>query len=330
MKLVNWLRATAAGAIVACAGMANAEPLKVASVAPEASVWYAQMMQFVEALKASDTGLEVEVFGNGQLGNMPDTLKSTLSGRIDIWVGAVPVLAAVTPEMGLFNLPYLFDSGDQAKCAIPKMLEKGREAAGGKYELLTFAPVGGQDVFGAKPIRVPADLKGAKIRTAPIPASIAFFTAMGATPQALPASETASAVSTGLVEALEFDIVYYMLTGANKGATYMTQTDQNHNLGAYVMSARSWAKLDDAQKEAVRNAAAAFDFAAAWDGVKAFEGVMLEKAKATGTEEITLTPEEKALWVEAGRSVWDKVAGETRGDPKGFLDALEDARAACN
>jgi len=95
------------------------------------------------------------------------------------------------------------------------------------------------------------------------------------------------------------------------------------------MSPRTWARLDDAQKAAVQAAAEKIDFGANWDEVEAFERTMLEKAKASGTVEIVLTPEEKAQWVDVGRSVWDQVINETRGDPKGFLAALEEARTSC-
>ena len=324
----TWIKAALCSLALAGASPLVAEPLKIATIAPEGSIWHQQLMQFVQAVHDSSE-LELEVFAGGQLGNMADTLKGTLSGRVDIWVGAMPVVSAVTPELGLFNLPYLFETSTEAKCAVPRMVQTARDLAGKKYHLLNIAAVGSQDVNAATPIRTPGDLRGLKIRTAPIPASMAFFQSMGATPQALPASETPSAVSTGLVEAVDFDVVYYALSGVYKTVSYHTPTRHNLNLGAYIVSPRTWAGLSPSQKAALQAAADSMRFDDNLDAIEVFQNTMLQRVAMDGVTIVELTQDETAQWVQAGRAIWDQVIAGTRGDAPGFMAALDDARGAC-
>lgn len=329
MKLSNWIASAIASTFV-LAAPAQAATLKLATIAPPGSVWDNHVTEFVNAVQAADIGVEIEVFNGGQLGNMIDTFKNTLSGRVDIWVGASPVMAAITPEMGLFSLPYLFDSTDEMACAVPKVLDDARALTGGKYQLLQLVSVDSQAVSGVDPVRVPADMQGMKIRSAPIPASMAFFNSMGATPQPLPATETPSALGTGLVTGTDFGGVYYTLTGAHKTATNYTATNHNIVLGGYLMSAKAWGGLSAEQQTAIVAAAEALDVGRTWDDVAAFEAALLQKALAEGATVVELTDEERALWVEAGRAVWDEVIGGMNGDPRAFLEKINAARASCN
>lgn len=329
MGYLKTLTAACVCGLMSVAAPASAETLRLATIAPEQSVWFKQMKEFADAVNASDTGVQVELYAGGQLGNMADTFKNTLSGRLDIWVGAMPVMAAVVPELGTFALPYMFETDEEAKCVVPQMTDAMRDVIGKKFHLLTPTFVGAQDVNGVDPIRTPSDLKGVKIRTAPIPASMAFFKSMGATPQPLPASETPSALSTGLVSALDFDSIYYTLTGTYKTAKYHTTTAHNTNLGAFIISTKSWAKLSDAQKAALQTAADELDFLKHWDDVVAFRNVMLQKALSDGAEDVQLNDAEKAAWVAAGKAVWDEVIDGMRGDPRAFIALIDEKRAAC-
>lgn len=317
-----------AGALV-LAGAAQGETLKMASTAPEGSVWYDQAMNFVNAVNESGADLTIELFPGAQLGSDADSLKSTLSGRIDLWVGVIPVLSSVTPELALMNLPYMFETDDELKCVAPKIREAWQALAGKKYHLLHMAPVGNQDVSATTPIRVPQDLAGVKIRTAPSLSALALFKAAGATPQPLSGSESASALNTGLVNAMDMSVVYLIVSGASKIADKITRTGHSKNLGATIVSPRTWAKLNDAQRSALEDAAAKVDLGTEWDQVLRVEEMLLQKAIAGGAEVITLTDEERAEWVKLGKSVWPDVMSQLRGAPEAFMARIDEARAVC-
>ncbi|WP_211299467.1 TRAP transporter substrate-binding protein [Pukyongiella litopenaei] len=328
MNRKNWVSALAIGVTFA-ASAAAATTLKVAAITPEGSVWSQQAVDFMNKVRETGADIEFEFFPNGQLGNQPDTLKGMLSGRVDIWIGAMPFLAAVTPEVTLFTMPYAFDSIDEVKCVVPRMKAPTAELAGNKYKLLAVAPVGVQDIAAAEPIQSPADLAGQKVRVAPLPSTMAFFGSVGATAQPLPGAETASALQTGLVEAVDLAPAFLVVTGSHQIARYHTPTNHNYNVGAYAISMRTWAKLDDAQKAALIKVGDEMDFAQQVDDLVAFDRQMLAKGAADGMETVTLSAEDNDAWRQAGLAVWDKVLADMPGDISAFRATFDAAKSDC-
>lgn len=309
---------------------ATAETLKLATVAPTKSIWAQQVQRFADAVNEQDVDLTIEVYANAELGNQADTLKNTLAGRVDIWIGALTVASAVTPELGVFTLPYLFNDEDRTKCAVPKLRDATRAVAGKKYHFLQFAIVDTQDIFSTEPVRVPSDLKGMKVRSAPVPSSMNFFRSLGATPQAIPAAESTAALNTGLVDVVDFSPTYALLVGAFKVANKYTQTSHNTNVAGYIVGPRSWAKLNDAQKAALEKAAETVAFPIVWDEVMTFDAAMEAKLAKAGVEKLELTDDEKQKWQDAGKATWEETLAGMRGDAKGFLATVEEARQSCN
>ncbi|SDD52609.1 TRAP-type C4-dicarboxylate transport system, substrate-binding protein [Ruegeria marina] len=283
----------------------------------------------MDKVRESGADIEFEYFLNAQLGNQPDTLKSMLSGRVDIWIGVMPFLSAVTPEVTLFTMPYAFDNIDEVKCVVPKMKAPAADLAGDKYKLLAVVPVGVQDVAAAEPIYKPEDLAGKKVRVAPLPSTMAFFGSVGATAQPLPGAETASALQTGLVEAVDLNPAFVVLTGSHKIAKYHTPTNHNYNIGAYAISMRTWAKLDDAQKAALIKAGDELDFAKQVDELAAFDRQVPAKGAADGMETVTLSAEDNETWRQAGLAIWDKVLADTPGDISTFRAKFDAAKSEC-
>lgn len=330
MGLCTKITATAVAGIVALAGVASATELKLASIAPSKSIWAAQVQRYADKVAELSGGdLTINTFFDAQLGNMGDTLKNTLSGRNDIWIGATPVLGAVTGELQLFTLPYMFKGADDAGCIVTKLTPNVQAAAGKKFKYLGTTPVGTQAIAADKPMLMPEDLAGYKIRTAPLKASIEFFDSVGATPLPLAAAETAAAASTGLVDAADFTIVYLVLTGTNKALPVYTRTNQIYNLGGMIVGAKAWAGLSDSQKKVMEDAMVALEFTNAAAEVAAFEAKMEGAHKKKGGSIVELSDEQHAAWEAAGKASWETAMTEIKGDAPGFMAAIDAARAEC-
>ncbi len=311
---------------------AHAEPvtLKFAMGAPEPTIWAKQARAYQQKVEElSDGQVKIDLYYGGQLGSMGDTLKSTLNGRVDMWFGSVPILSSFVPEFNTLVFPFLFDSDEQVVCAVPKLTEKAREAAGKKVHFLTFSPIEHQAMAGPEPLLSPDALKGRKVRSAPSQSSINFFQSIGSTPLPLPAEETPSAASTGLVEAVNFGLAYAMASGLMQTLPVYTRADLQFNLGALVVSPRTWAKLDDAQKAAVTDALSEMEFSQKTKEILAFENAMSDKLEQMGGKVVHLTPEQQQEWKDAARATWTESLSELRGDASGFFDAIQAAKADC-
>ena len=318
-------------ATLAFSGALQAKELRLGTVTPNNTIWAKQVQGFVAKVAELSSGnLTVSYFGNAELGTMADTMKMTLTGRLDLWLGAVPGLGAVVPEMSVLSLPYLFESPKQAGCAVPKVVERTRDAVGKKFHFMGFTAVGTQSIGSKKEIRSPADLANMKLRTAPLKTTMTFFAAIGANPVPLAAAESTAALGTGLVDAVDFAPTFYVATGVNKTATYFTPTKHTYNLGGLAVSSKTWAALSEEEKNVLTQAweqtMPLEENVAAVDG---FEAKMLGAHKKSGGTVVDLTDKEMAEWKEAGLASWAAIMPELRGDAAGYLAAIQAAKEAC-
>lgn len=331
MKHLTKLAGVALSAALVFGNALEAKELRLGTITPDNTIWAKQLQGFVgKVAELSGGDLTVSYFGNAELGTMADTMKMTLTGRLDMWVGAVPALGAIVPEISVLSLPYLFDSPAQAGCAVPKITERTRDAVGNKFHLMGFTAVGTQSIGSKKEIRTPADLANVKLRTAPLKTTMTFFGSIGANPVPLAAAESTAALGTGLVDAVDFAPTFYMATGVNKTATYFTPTQHTYNLGGLAISPKTWAELSEAEQKILTDAwAQSMPLAENVAAVDGFEAKMLGAHKQGGGTVVELTDEEMAAWKEAGLASWAAIMPELRGDAAGYLEAIQAAKETC-
>ncbi|MGH1578614.1 TRAP transporter substrate-binding protein [Planktotalea sp.] len=331
MKYFTKLTGVALSAALTFGVAAEAKELRLGTITPDKTIWAKQARGFVAKVEELSGGeLTVSYFGNAELGTMADTMKMTLTGRLDMWLGAVPALGAVAPEMSLLSLPYLFDSPTQAGCAVAKIMEPTRAAIGKKFHLLGFSAVGTQSIGAKEEFRTPSDLANIKMRTAPLKTTMTFFGSVGANPVPLAAAESTAALGTGLVDAVDFAPTFYVATGVNKTAPYFIPTRHTYNLGGLAVSTKTWASLTEGEQKILSDAwAAAMPLAEVVAQVDGFEAKMLGAHKKSGGTVVDLSDEEIALWKAAGLASWDKILPEMRGDASGYLATLQSAKEGC-
>ncbi len=134
-------------------------------------------------LALSGKRLVVDYRGNGALGSENVVLAATRSGAIDMAVISGGVVSSVVPELGVFDVPFLFRDVAHAKAVAQgpigaaiatKFADKG-------LTLLALGKQGFRNITNSRqPIRVPADLKGLKIRVIPNEVYLMTFKALGA------------------------------------------------------------------------------------------------------------------------------------------------------
>jgi len=319
--------------IVGAATMAQAEAvtLKLASIAPEKSVWTVMLVKYADRVKELSGGdVAIEVFNGGQLGNMSDTMSQTLRGRIDIWTGPSPVMASLAPELATITLPYQFDTPAQASCVMPKLFDATKTALEGKGQFLAFFPVGYNDISNVNNVRVPDDLAGQKIRTSPAPISNAVVKAFGANPVPMGAVETASALSTGLVTGGDSGLAFWYPTGQAKVAKYFLRTRHYHNTSGMIVGPQTWDKLTDAQKKVLVDATDVLEYAQLQAMLDGFEAKVITAAAAEGAIVSEPTEEELAKWRERGLMIWEPILGQIGDKGQTFNAIIQTAKTECS
>ena len=108
-----------------------------------------------------------------------------------------------------------------------------------------------------KPVRVPEDVKGLKIRTSSNPAQIEAFRLLGANPQPLPLAELYNALEMKAVDAQEHPLSITWSSGFYEVQKYLSQTHHAYTALVLVMNKQKFDALPAEQQKLLVDAARA-------------------------------------------------------------------------
>lgn len=322
--------ALVAAALVSGSLAAEAKELRLSAAPPPGSPWGKITQKFVDKVAEVSGGeLTINAFMGSKLGGEQDVVKQIARGRVDMGVMSNTAVSLLVPSFGLLASPYAFDSAEQFDCVADNHLlgTFGEEFDAAGIEVLSWMEVGYQSIFSQEPMRAPDDLDGVKIRTAPSATDTKFIQQTGATAVPLAPSEAIPAMKTGQVTAATQLSVFGIATGYDKVAPNIVLTRHQHQVGAIIISKRTWDGLTDQEKAWLQEAAPVFlELRAA---IRGAESALLGKAASEGANVIELSEDELAAWralVPAAQKAILEDLGET-GAAK--WDAILAAKSAC-
>lgn len=155
------------------------------------------------------TGGEVKIrlFSGSQLGKDEDVLEQARAGANVAVLVDGGRLAEFAPELGILSAPYLVDNFDQMRKVVTSDLFQGwsdKLAKASGHKILSFNWYQGQrHLLTNKPITVPADLDGVRMRTPGAPVWMETIRAMGATPTPMGWTEVYTAIQQKVIDAAE-------------------------------------------------------------------------------------------------------------------------------
>jgi tripartite ATP-independent transporter DctP family solute receptor len=203
--------------------------------------------------------IQVKAYVNGELGSQTQTYDSTQSGGLDGTVSASSYLTAISEQMHVFDLPYLFKSPQQMISAIASPAAKTVMASTQKanVQVLALSFSGTRAVISrsAKPPSVPADFKGVKIRTLQDPLYVAEWKAVGAVPTPLDTSDIYLALQRGLIGACDGVASYCVSAKWYEVAKSFTKTGHAYGPDATYMNRNKFLSLDSDAQDIVQKAA---------------------------------------------------------------------------
>jgi tripartite ATP-independent transporter DctP family solute receptor len=209
---MKWHR-IAAGALalalaVAAGPAASQTVLNVNTALTTDDPTYAGLERFRDAVDKRSAGkLQVRLFPGSQLGKDEDVLEQARAGANVAVLVDGGRLAPFVKEFGILGAPYLFDNYEQLlkleqTPLFRAWVEKLRNAA--NLQVLSFDWFQGhRHMLTNTAVKVPADLKGVRVRTPGAPVWLETVRAMGATPTGMPWSEVYSALQTKTIDGAE-------------------------------------------------------------------------------------------------------------------------------
>lgn len=146
--------------------------------------------------------VKVEVFPQSQLGGEVQMIQAAKVGTQEMLITAQAPLENTVKEWTIFDMPYLFDSIDQANAVLNgpvgdrflKMLPQHGLIGLGWLSVME------RNVFSSKPINSLPNMKGMKIRVMEAPGYVQAYTALGATPTPMAYNEVYTALQQGVVD----------------------------------------------------------------------------------------------------------------------------------
>ncbi|WP_443091033.1 TRAP transporter substrate-binding protein [Basfia succiniciproducens] len=154
--------------------------------------------------------IAIEFFPDQQLGTGPQMIEMVKKGELDIFQGGAGLYSSIEPRLNVFDIPYLFDSVEQAYKVLDSDFGKEILATLEPANLkgLSFWENGIRSVTSnVKPINTPEDLVGLKIRVMPAnQVHVDLWQGVGAKPEPLPYGEIYGKLKSGELDAQEHPI----------------------------------------------------------------------------------------------------------------------------
>ncbi len=215
---------------------------------------------FAKLVKEKSGGaLEVGVAGSAQLGDDVALLTSLRTGAVAISANSQGPTSSVVPELAAFGLPFLFAD---AKSAVDIVTKKLAASLSKKFDAVGIVPLAWWDngirhISNSKrPIVVPGDLAGLKIRTPADPSTIDIFQALGAATAQITFSELYVALQQGVVDGQENPLTNIASSKIYEVNKYISLSAHKWESTPVLMAKSVWTRLDKKGQEVVMAAAA--------------------------------------------------------------------------
>ncbi len=245
---------------VDAAGAAGPIKLSLAGTEPNTGFVKANTDFFCDKVAALTNGqIKVERFMSGSLGGEPEVMELMGVGEVDMVYSTIAIsrfAPGYDPTIINFYFP---DFAAITRYMSPSnpIYQKMQETlyAKGKLRHLVGLNRGMRAMTSNKLVKVPADVKGIKMRVQEIPETIEAWKELGALVTPIPGSEIFSALQTGVIDAQENyleNIVSRKLWEVQK---YLIFTDHSMIASHMIISGVTWDKLSPEHRKAIQEAA---------------------------------------------------------------------------
>jgi tripartite ATP-independent transporter DctP family solute receptor len=262
MKLLSALLSVTVLLFTGC-GKSSSENGKVVLRLAHTQTPDSQVAQIVEkfanSVDGSNTNLDLEVYTSGVLGSERDTIELVKAGVLDMAKVGASSLDQFNKNYSIFSLPYVFQSTEHYYNALENSKGVKEIMVSGEkdgYIALGFYASGARNVYTTKSEAAtdPSKLKGLKIRVMESPTAKRMVGLMGGSPVPMAVGEVYTALQQGLLDGGENTEMALTVNKHGEVAKTYTYTEHQYTPDVFIISTKVWDKLNDKQKEAIKNA----------------------------------------------------------------------------
>lgn len=308
---------SAAFALLAPLAQAQTE-IKLGHVGEPGSLFQKSADEFAKRANAKlGNKAKVIVYGSSQLGGDKEMVQKLKLGTLDMAVPST-VMSSEVDMLGIFEMPYIVkDRAHMARIEKeifwPK-IEPEVEKKG--IKVLAVWENGVRHITNSKrPIKVPADLQGIKLRVPEGKWRVKMFQAYGANPSPMKFSELFTALQTGVMDGQENPFTQIYSAKLQEVQKYLSLSAHVYTPAYLTVGTKRWESLPaDVRKtleETAKETQAYVYQTAARD-----DDELLGKLKQAGME---VNEVDKEAFVAASKSIYDEFGKEVAG-AKALID----------
>jgi tripartite ATP-independent transporter DctP family solute receptor len=283
---------------------------------------------FAPKLAAATGGQVVtQFFPDNQLGQEADVANQVKLGVVDIMLSGTSIWTNLVPELGVFDLGYVFQDYDHMRRAAATPAGVALEALlsqkTGAHLPAVGRNLGARNFFTKFAFSTPAELSGRKVRCLPSPVVTETVRLMGAAATPMAFGEIYTGLQAGVIDGLEHDAPTILASKFYETAKNFTYTRHIHSpFGAFIADRtlqRLKADQRDALLQAVKEATAEHFQRAA-----RIEADAVDQLKIKG---VTVADCDRDAFRDRVRPMWDRFADKPPG-AKAMLDAIRETEKA--
>jgi tripartite ATP-independent transporter DctP family solute receptor len=253
----------------------------------------------------------VEFYADGQLGDERELMQKLRTGTVHFTLLS-SVMTTVADEFAIFDLPFLVADRDHVvrlhENLVMTDLAPLAQSAG--LEVLSTWENGFRHITNnRRPVTVPADLSGMKLRTPPSEWRVAMFNEYGANATSMAFSELFVALQTGTMDGQENPLTNIDGAGLAEVQKYLSLSNHVYSPTYLTTGARIWGNMPDDVRTAAVEVAAEVQTWSLAEG-EAADVALLEKFAAAGME---INEVDRDAFITASAPVYamfsDRVAG---------------------
>lgn len=231
---------------------------KVASIAPEGSVWTKRFQDFVAEVEEESHGeIGFKIYPGGVMGDDRSMYRKMQVGQLHGGGFTMTGIGPMVPDFRVMGIPFLFHSYEE----VDKVSEVlwplfGASFAKKGMELMALTEVGFAYTMSTQPISTLEELKKSKIWTPEgDPISSSYLEMLGISPVQLSIPDVLTSLQTGMIETV-FNSFYgsIVLQWFTK-AKYIPDIPFAYAYGAFLLDRKSFSRLPGNYAELMKSAA---------------------------------------------------------------------------
>ena len=309
-------------------GKTNPIVVKVSNGAGETSPGVkAQLSVFAPMVENNSKGnIGVEVYSGAQLGDDTTATEMVVAGQLEINNTSTAPLVGYVPELGIFDIPFLFNDEAEADKVLASEVGDYLNAKLADKGIINLAwnENGFRELTNSKrAVASVSDVAGLKIRTMENKFHQELWNSLGAAATPMSSSELYTALEQGTVDGEENPIANFYSYQFQEVQKYITMSNHIYSPFLFDMSKKIWDTYDADTQAILSEAAKAFGEEEKAINRKAAAENLQSCIDDYGIEVTYLTDDAKAEFLAKTAHIQDMIAKDTGAE---IMDLLKAAK----